>query len=122
METKRLRTIQQPNFCQELVEACVHARKLVPPGAQRVASRSELTQPLRELTRRNAPDDDYAVWLAWSYADAIRFVAGTFSLDLSRERGRAVLQLLIYNRDGALEEALTCVQTPANHWERLEGL
>ena len=24
--------------------------------------------------------------------------------------------------DGAIEEALTCVQTPGNHWERLEGL
>ncbi|MGA2365878.1 MAG: hypothetical protein ABSG12_10335 [Steroidobacteraceae bacterium] len=49
-------------------------------------------------------------------------MAGTFSLDLSRERGRPVLHLLVYNRDGALEQAMTCVQTPANHWERLEGL
>jgi len=122
METKRLRTIQQPAFCEELVEACVHARKLVPPGAPRVNSRSELTTQLRELTRRNSPDDEYAVWLAWSYGATIWFVAGTLSLDLSRERGRPVLQLLLYNRDGALEEALTCVQTPANHWERLEGL
>jgi hypothetical protein len=122
METNRLRTIQQPNFCEELVEACVHARKLLPPGAQRVASRSELTMPLRGLTRRNAPDDEYAVWLAWSHVSAICYVAGTFSLDLSRERGRPVLHLLVYNRDGALQQALTCVQTPANHWERLEGL
>jgi hypothetical protein len=122
METKRLRTIQQPAFCEELVEACVHARKLVPPGASRVNSRSELTTQLRELTRRNSPDDEYAVWLAWSRGAVIWFVAGTLSLDLSRERGRPVLQLLLYNSDGALDEALTCVQTPANHWERLEGL
>jgi hypothetical protein len=54
--------------------------------------------PLRGLTRRNAPDDEYAVWLAWSHASAICYVAGTFSLDLSR------------------------AQTPANYWERLEGL
>jgi hypothetical protein len=122
METTRLRTMQQHSFCEELVEACVHARKLLPPGAQRVASRSQLTMPLRGLTRRHAPDDEYAVWLAWSQDSAICYVAGTFSLDLSRERGHPVLNLLVYNRDGALEQAQTCMQTPENHWERLEGL
>jgi len=26
--------------------------------------------------------------------------------------------LRVYNEKGALDEALTCVQTPANSWER----
>jgi hypothetical protein len=33
---------------------------------------------------------------------------------LSRERGRPLLQLLVYNREGALAEALTWVQARAN--------
>jgi hypothetical protein len=46
------------------------------------------------------------------------FVAGTSSLELSRERGRPVLQLLVYNEGGALKEALTCVQTVGKSWEK----
>jgi hypothetical protein len=29
------------------------------------------------------------------------------------------LQIRVYNRDGALEEALTCMHTTANVWERI---
>ena len=122
METSRQRTVQQPSFCEELVDACVHARKLVPPSAQTVASRSELTMPLRQLTRRNSPDNEHAAWLAWSHGEAIWFVAALFSLDLSRKHDRPVLDLLLYNREGSLEQATTCAQTPEKHWERLEGL
>ena len=46
------------------------------------------------------------------------FVAGTTSLEMSRERGRPVLQLRVYDQQGALDEALTCVQTATNTWER----
>jgi hypothetical protein len=46
------------------------------------------------------------------------FVAGTAAMEMSRERGRPVLQLLVYDQKGALDEAVTCVQTAANTWER----
>jgi len=117
MQTSRLRTTQKPNHCEELVDACVRGRKMVPDGAIRMTSLSELSIPLRWLARKNALGES-SVWLGWTDAGAMWFVTGTTSLDLSRERGRPVLQLRVYNEEGALDEALTCVQTPANTWER----
>jgi hypothetical protein len=85
-----------------------------------VTSLSELTTPLRRLARTNALAES-AVWLAWCDDGPIWFVTGTISLDLSRERGRPVLQMRVYNREGTLKEALTCVQTPGNVWERIDA-
>jgi hypothetical protein len=117
-ETKRLRTIQKPNLCEQSVDACVRSRNMVPHDAVRLTSLSELTTPLRRLARTNAMAES-AVWLAWSDDGPIWFVTGTISLELSRERGRPVLQMRVYNRDGALDEALTCMNTTANVWERI---
>jgi hypothetical protein len=117
MQTVRLRSIQKPNQCEELVDACVRGRNMVPHGAVRMTSLSELSIPLRRRARKNALPES-AVWLAWGDAGAIWFVTGTTSLDLSRERGRPVLQLHVYNEEGTLDEALTCMQTLANNWER----
>jgi hypothetical protein len=117
-ETLRLRTIQKPNLCEQSVDACVRSRKMVPHDAVRLTSLSELTIPLRRLARTNALAES-AVWLAWSDDGPIWFVTGTISLALSRERGRPVLQMRVYNRDGALEEALTCMHTTANVWEQI---
>lgn len=117
MQTVRLRSIQKPNQCEEMVEACVRGRKMVPRGAFRLTLLSELSIPLRRLARKNALPES-SVWLAWGDADAMWFVAGTTNLELSRERGRPVLQLRVYNEEGTLDEALTCVQTHANNWER----
>ena len=117
MQTVRLRSIQKPNHCEELVDACVRARKMVPQGAVRMTSLADLPIPLRRLVRKNALPES-SVWLAWSDAGAMWFVAGTTSLELSRERGRPVLQLRVYNEEGSLDEALTCVQTRSNNWER----
>jgi hypothetical protein len=117
MQTLRLRTTQKPNHCEVLVDACVRGRKMISHGAVRMTSLSELSIPLRRLARKNALGES-SVWLAWADADAKWFVTGTTSLELSRERGRPVLQLLVYNQEGALDEALTCVQTSTNSWER----
>jgi hypothetical protein len=117
MQTVRLRSIQKPNQCEELVEACVRARRMVPQDAVRITSLSDLSIPLRRLARKNALPES-SVWLAWGDAVAMWFVAGTTSLELSRERGRPVLQLRVYSEEGRLEEALTCVQTRANTWEQ----
>jgi hypothetical protein len=117
METVRLRAIQKPNQAEELIESCVRGRQMVPHCANRMTALSELSIPLRRLARKSALGQS-SVWLAWADGDAMWFVAGTTSLELSRERGRPVLQLLVYNQNGALKEALTCVQTAAKSWER----
>ena len=117
MQTVRLRAIQKPNECEELVEACVRAREIVPQGAVRLTALSDLSVPLRRLARKGALPES-SVWLAWGDADVMWFVAGASSLELSRERGRPVLQLRVYNEAGRLQEALTCVQTRANAWEQ----
>jgi hypothetical protein len=117
MQTMRLRTSQKPNHCEELVNACVRGRHMVPDGATRMTSLSELSIPLRRLARKDALGES-SVWLGWTDAGAMWFVTGTTSLELSRERGRPVLQLRLYDEEGGLDEALTCVQTTGNIWER----
>jgi hypothetical protein len=82
-----------------------------------MTSLSELSIPLRRLARKDALGES-SVWLGWTDGGGMWFVTGTTSLELSRERGRPVLQLRVYNEKGALNEALTCVQTPANSWEQ----
>jgi hypothetical protein len=99
--------------------ACVRARSMVPLDAVQVTSLSELTIPLRRLAHLNALAE-CAVWRAWSHAGAIYFVTGTTNFELSRESGRPVLQMRVYNREGALEEQLTCVQTLSSVWERID--
>ena len=117
METIRLRSIQKPNQAAELIESCVRDRQIVPYGANWMTTLSELSIPLRRLARSSATGHS-PVWLAWTDGAAVWFVTGGTSLALSRERGRPVLQLLVYGENGALKEALTCVQTAANSWEK----
>jgi len=92
---------------------------MVPQDAVRLTSLSELSIPLRRLARTNALGES-AVWRAWSENAVIWFVVGTISLELSRERGRPVLQMRVYDREGTLDEALTCVQTRGSGWERID--
>ena len=89
METIRLRAIQKPSHCEHLVEACVRGRRMVPSSAVRTTL-SELSIPLRVLAQRNSLGDSSTAWLAWSEGDTMWFVAGTTSLEMSRERGRPV--------------------------------
>jgi hypothetical protein len=118
METIRLRGLQKPSHCEQLVDACVRGRRMVPASAVRTTL-SELSIPLRVLAQRNSSlGDSSTAWLAWSKGGSMWFVAGTTSLEMSRERGRPVLQLRVYDQEGALDEAVTCVQTAANTWER----
>jgi hypothetical protein len=120
METIRLRRKRNPNIvCEESVGTCVRARSMVPPDAVQVTSLSELTIPLRRLVHLNALAE-CAVWRAWSHGGAIYFVTGTTNFELSRASGRPVLQMRVYNREGALEEELTCVQTLSSAWERID--
>jgi hypothetical protein len=117
MDTGRLRGIQKPSHCEQLVDACVRGRRMVPSSAVRTTL-AELSIPLRVLAQRNSSLGDSTAWLAWSEGAVMWFVAGTTSLEMSRERGRPVLQLRVYDQQGALDEALTCVQTVTNSWER----
>ena len=91
---------------------------MVPQDAARLNSLSELSIPLRRLARADALGE--AVWLAWSKNEVTWFVAGTIGLALSRERGRPVLKMKVYDREGRLEEALTCVQTRGDVWEQID--
>jgi hypothetical protein len=120
METTRLRRKQNPDVVrEESVEACVRGIHMVPRDAVRVNSLSELTIPLRRLAHLNTLTES-AVWRAWSHAGATWFVTGWTSFELSQEHGRPVLQMRVYNQEGMLQEALTCVQTLASIWERID--
>jgi hypothetical protein len=118
MQTDILRAMQTPHQTQDLVESCVRSQLIVPVAAHRVTLLPELSAPLRLLARKCEMEE--SVWLAWGDGGALWFVAATQSLDLSRERGRPVLQLQVYDELGESQEAMTCVQTRDKRWQRCE--
>ena len=116
METKRLRSIQTRQHTEDLVESCVRAQQMVPQRAYRVIAMPELSGPLRRLVR--LIEREGSVWLAWADGGQMWLIAAEQSLELSRERGRPVLQMRVYDAQGDSQEAVTCVQTRGNLWER----
>src|ERR1700722_3425794 len=116
MNTKYLRSMQGPQSTEDLVESCVRTQQIVPSQARRVTELPDLSRSLRQLVHRH--ETAGSVWLVWEgYAD-MWLVVATSSLELSRERGRPVLQLRVHDEYGGLQEEFTCVRTHDSNWER----
>ena len=116
METARLRSIQHPRRSKGLLTSFVSRDGVVPARAQRVTLPQELTPALRRLTdTRSSPEH---VWIAFSYDHRIWFFTATPSLELSRERGRPVLEIRSYDEYGDLLESACWVHTRDEEWVR----
>ena len=116
METARLRSIQHPRRSKGLLASFVSRDGVVPVQAHRVILPQELTPALRRLAdTRSSPDH---VWIAFSYSHRIWFFTATPSLELSRERGRPVLEIRSYDEQGDLLERACWVHTREEEWVR----
>jgi hypothetical protein len=69
---------------------------------------------LASFTRRGAEH----VWIAFTDYHRIWFFTATPSLDLSRERGRPVLEIRSYDEQGDLLESACWVYTRDEEWVR----
>lgn len=116
METQRLRTVQHPGRVADLLDSLIGSRPILPPSLTRVMSTSGLPAPLRLLSRCIERRD--SVWRAWTDGARVWFLEALFSLELSRERGKPVIQLKQYDELGDVTRVLTFVSTPDHGWQQ----
>ena len=118
MKTQVLKAIQIPNRTLELLASFATDVLRVPDSAPRVTRLDDLPLHLRRHIG-NGPGKQY-VWFAWYTGERVSLVTGALSLELSRERGRPVLEVRSYDADGLLDEAATWVRTDATSWARCQ--
>ena len=116
METQRLRTIQSPRRLSNLLDSLTGSWQILPPGLTRITSAPLLPAPLRLLGRCIERGD--SLWRAWTDGARIWFFEALFSLELSRERGKPVVQLKQYDEAGDVKRVLTYVSTPEHGWQQ----
>jgi hypothetical protein len=118
LKTQVFKTIQIPNRTLELLESfATHVLRL-PGSARRVTCLDDLPLQLRRHVGVG-PGQQY-VWFAWCMGERVALVTGALSLDLSRERGRPVLEVRSYDSDGLLDEAAAWVRATATGWARCQ--
>jgi hypothetical protein len=116
LKTQVLKSIQIPNHTLDLLESFATHVLRVPDSARRIQRIDELPLQLRRHVGLG-PGKQY-VWFAWMTDERVSLVTGAFSLELSRERGRPVLEVRSYDSDGLLDEASAWVRNGAADWAR----
>jgi hypothetical protein len=116
METKQLRAIQNPQRTALMLESWALSQSFLPAQAYRVRTLKELSLPLRDIARRCNGGE--SVWSAWTDGLRIWFVAAVPSLELSRERGKPVLQVKVLDEGGMMIRAEHCVYTMSHGWQQ----
>jgi hypothetical protein len=116
METKRLRAIQHPQRTTVLLESWALSEGFLPAQAYRIRTLKELSEPLRDIARRCNGGD--SVWLAWTDGRRVWFLTAVLSLDLSRERGKPVLQIKVLDKAGAIHRVEHRVHTMSHGWQK----
>jgi hypothetical protein len=116
METKRLRTIQEPSQMEALLESFVCSVDLLPDGARKLLGRNELSSVLQRVAIHARKNDK--AWGAWTDNHRTWLFVAEMSLALSRERGRPVLQIDEYGEDGELKDSACWLCVRDGEWKR----
>jgi hypothetical protein len=116
METKRLRTIQQPLHLERLLDAYITRSDVVPKDSYQIRDPNAVVAPLRRILLRAG--EEGRVWACWAYGVQQWLFTADMSLPLSRERGTPVLSIDRYSEDGELFETGACVVGPDGLWQR----
>jgi len=114
METKRLRTLQQPSMVKVLHESLLSSLDCPPPGANRIDDRSNLPMALQRLAI--AASKEGGSWAAWHTGDCIEFCTAEMSLDHSREHGQTVLKVATYDQNGRIRKWEIWTQAAHGAW------
>jgi len=117
METKRLRTIQQPSHLERLLDAYITRSDAVPKDAYQIRDPSAAAPSLQALIAQAGTEA--RVWACWEHASGQWLFTAEMSLPLSRERGTPVLRVNRYDDRGRLIEAGDWMADPRGVWQRL---
>ena len=116
METKRLRTIQQPSRLERMLDAYVTRSDVVPKDAYQIRDPSSLGPLFQRIITQAAVDG--RVWACWEYGAQQWLFTAEMSLPLSRERQKPVLCISRYNDHAELVESGNYLLDPDGFWRR----
>jgi hypothetical protein len=116
METKRLRTIQQPLHLERLLDAYITRSDVLPKDSYQIRDPNAVMARLRGILLRAV--EEGRVWACWASDMQQWLFTADMSLPLSRERGTPVLSINRYGEDGELEEAGVWLVGPNGLWQR----
>jgi len=116
METKRLRTIQQPFHLERLLEAYITRSSVVPKDSYQIRDPNAVMAGLRRILLQAV--EEGRVWACWACDMRQWLFTADMSLPLSRERGTPVLSINRYDEDGELEEAGVWLVGADGLWQR----
>jgi hypothetical protein len=103
METRRLRTIQQPSHIERLLEALVSRADLLPKDGYQIRDPAALPVPLQTVIAQAARAG--RVWGCWANSYETCLFTCEMSLPRSRERGVPVLLVNRYGESGELQDS-----------------
>ncbi|MGH8131739.1 MAG: hypothetical protein ACRETP_00680 [Steroidobacteraceae bacterium] len=116
METRRLRTIQQPSHVERLLEALVSRANFLPKDSYQIRDPSALSSQLQTVLGRAVQEG--RVWGCWATNYETWLFTCEMSLALSRERGTPVLLVNRYGDSGELTDAGSWMTDPEGKWRR----
>ena len=114
METRRLRTIQQPSHIEKLLEALVSRANLLPKDCYQIRDPDALPSQLQRLIARAAQEG--RVWRCWANSYETCLFTCEMSLPRSRERGSPVLLVNRYSESGELQDAGSWMSDQEGKW------
>jgi len=114
METRRLRTLQQPSHIEKLLEALVSRASLLPKDSYQIRDPGALPPPLQTLIAQAAQEG--RVWRCWANSYETCLFTCEMSLPRSRERGSPVLLVNRYSESGELQEAGSWMSDQEGKW------
>ena len=114
MDTRRLRTLQQPSHIEKLLEALVSRASLLPKDSYQIRDPGALPPPLRTLIAQAAQEG--RVWGCWVNSFETCLFTCEMSLPRSRERGVPVLLVNRYSESGELQEAGSWMSDQEGKW------
>ena len=116
METRRLRTIQQPSHIERLLEALVSRANLLPKDSYQIRDPAALPPPLQAVIVQAAREG--RVWGCWANSYETCLFTSEMSLPRSRERGVPVLLVNRYGESGDLQDAGAWTTDLEGKWRR----
>ena len=116
METRRLRTIQQPSHIERLLDALVSRANLLPKDCYQIRDPGTLPTQLQTLIAQAAQEG--RVWRCWANSYETCLFTCEMSLPRSRERGVPVLLVNRYGESGELQDAGSWMSDAEGKWRR----
>jgi hypothetical protein len=118
MHTLRLRTLVDPRQARVLLDSFVATVGKLPAAARQQADLARL--PLAFLERAEQAEAQGSIWSAWTHGSDAWLFIGQLNLHRSRERGRPVLELEVFDYERRTKNRVTALKRPDDSWQILK--